>query len=95
MPLDGLIHEAVSYIKMDIEGSERQALFGAKKLIRAYRPRLAVCIYHRRWDVIILPLLVLWLFPGYRLTIRQYSASVYETVLLADVPEEKKLRRPS
>ena len=70
-------------------------LFGAKKLIRAYRPRLAVCIYHRRWDVIILPLLVLWLFPGYRLTIRQYSASVYETVLLADVPEEKKLRRPS
>ena len=93
MPLDRLIDEPVTFIKMDIEGSERQALHGAKKLIRTYKPRLAVCIYHRRWDVIILPLYVLWLVPDYRLTIRQYSASIYETVLLAEVPEEKKRRK--
>ena len=84
MPLDSLVDGPVSFIKMDIEGSERRALRGSVRLIRTYRPRLAVCIYHKRWDLLELPLYVMHLAPGYRLTIRHYGANIYETVLLAE-----------
>jgi FkbM family methyltransferase len=44
---DALAHESVSFIKMDIEGAELQALEGAHHIISRDRPILAICGYHR------------------------------------------------
>ncbi|MCI8856686.1 MAG: FkbM family methyltransferase [Clostridiaceae bacterium] len=47
--LDG---KRVSFIKMDIEGAETAALYGAKQTIKKYHPVLAVSAYHKADDLI-------------------------------------------
>lgn len=36
----------INYLKMDIEGAEPNALRGAVKTIKKFRPHLAICVYH-------------------------------------------------
>ena len=38
--------EKIDYIKMDVEGAERNILEGAIKTIRKFKPSLAIAIYH-------------------------------------------------
>lgn len=58
------------YIKMDIEGSELSALEGATELIRKYKPYLAICVYHRKNDLIQIPLYLRELVPNYKFYLR-------------------------
>lgn len=73
----------VTYIKMDIEGAEYEALLGAEKTIKKYSPKLAISIYHKRLDIWRIPLLLLSYNPNYRFYLRTYSFSGNDTVLYA------------
>lgn len=77
-----------TYIKMDIEGSELSALLGAEQTIRKSKPKLAVCIYHKKEDLVEIPKYILSLNSEYKLYVRSYSRMGVETVLYA-VPNEK------
>lgn len=59
----------IDFIKMDIEGSEKQAILGAKKIIQEQSPILAISIYHRPKDFWELPLLVRSINKKYRIYI--------------------------
>lgn len=72
-----------TFLKMDIEGSELAALHGAEKTIRMYKPKLAICIYHRMEDIVTIPQYIASLHPNYRFYIRHHSLDVHETVLYA------------
>lgn len=75
--------QPATFIKMDIEGSEFKALCGAEETIRKYKPRLAVCVYHREEDILEIPSKALEFYPGYKLYLRHYSYVDTETVLYA------------
>ena len=40
----------VDFVKMDIEGSERKALLGARQMLLKWQPRLAISSYHQKGD---------------------------------------------
>ncbi len=80
---DILEGKEVTFIKMDIEGSEAEALRGAEKIIRDQKPRLAISIYHKSEDIWTIPQIILGYNPDYRLYLRHYSFSDYDTVLYA------------
>ena len=83
--LDEYIKQPVSLIKMDIEGSELQALKGASAIIRAYKPKLAICVYHQNKDLFEIPIYIASLFDKqpYKYYLRQHANSFEETVLYA------------
>lgn len=75
--------ERVTFIKMDIEGAELDALKGVTKIIKAQKPKLAISIYHKAEDIFEIPKLILGIRPDYRLYIRHYSLLSNETILYA------------
>lgn len=81
--LDNCISDPVTFIKMDIEGAELEALKGSREIIKKYRPRLAISAYHKKEDLVELPLYIKELVPEYKLYIRHYSNAGIETVLYA------------
>lgn len=75
--------ESVTFIKMDIEGSEIAAIKGAKETIKRCNPKLAVSVYHRPDDIWAIPNLILSYNPEYKLYLRHYTMGPCDTVLYA------------
>ena len=72
-----------SLIKMDIEGAEFEALKGARRTILQYKPKLAICAYHRAGDLIKLPQYIKSLVPEYKLFFRIHKCGTVDSVLYA------------
>ena len=79
-----LQNERVTFIKMDIEGAEYDALKGAEHIIRTQKPRLAISIYHDKNHIVDIPALLLSFREDYRFYIRHYSLLGNETVLYGE-----------
>jgi FkbM family methyltransferase len=72
--IDGVVpdDELVTYIKMDIEGAELEALKGGAKTIARCRPKMAISLYHKPYDYLDLIEYALSLIPDYKVYVRQY-----------------------
>ncbi len=88
-PLDYLLsHEQPTYIKMDIEGAEIDALLGGRKTIEQYLPVLAISIYHSQEHLWQIPALIRSFSDRYHLFLRRYSDECWESVCYA-IPGER------
>lgn len=72
-----------TYIKMDIEGAEINALKGAENTILKNHPKLAICIYHKDTDMIQIIEYIHQLVPEYKIYVRHHSRCQNETVCYA------------
>jgi len=77
-----------TYLKMDIEGAEPDALCGAAKLLDEVAPVLAICLYHRLEHLWQIPNLIHSLAPDYSLFLRRYAEDGWEEVCYA-VPHSR------
>ncbi|MGB4093472.1 MAG: FkbM family methyltransferase [Ruminococcus flavefaciens] len=75
---------SATIIKMDVEGFEREAIWGSAINIAHNTPKMMVSLYHRNEDIFELPLLIKKLNPAYKLYIRhQLYIPAWETNLYA------------
>ncbi|MDB3085882.1 FkbM family methyltransferase [Clostridioides difficile] len=72
-----------TFIKMDIEGSEYDALLGAEETIRKYTPDLAISVYHNVEHIYDIPLLIKSFNKNYKFYLRSHALFGAETVLYA------------
>jgi FkbM family methyltransferase len=71
----------IDFIKMDIEGSELDALMGGRVSINRFRPKLAISLYHKPNDIFDIIKYVKNNFPFYKIYIDHYTIHQEETVL--------------
>ena len=85
-----LAGEKVTFIKMDIEGAELNALKGACGILKEQHSKLAVCLYHKLEDLWEIPMYVQSISPNYHMGIRHHHAYGFEgTVLYAYYDESR------
>lgn len=71
---------APTFVKMDIEGSEPDAIAGASKIISRHRPKMAVCVYHSPDHLWKIPLQLEELLPDSQFTMRTYCGDGFDSV---------------
>lgn len=73
----------ITFVKLDIEGAEREALAGARDSIGRDRPTLALSVYHRPDDVLVIPEFAAAVIPEHSWYLRHHSIYPAETVFYA------------
>lgn len=61
----------VDFIKMDIEGQEKQALLGADKILKRDRPKLLISAYHYTDDFYKIPILINEIYRDVKIYLRR------------------------
>ena len=92
--LDSIFHnsqEKPTFIKMDIEGAEKEAIHGAQQTISENAPKLAICVYHEMEDLWEIPSMIMSIRADYKIYLRHHSMENTETVCYAipDSPTSK------
>ncbi|MDD5010593.1 MAG: FkbM family methyltransferase [Phycisphaerae bacterium] len=72
-------------IKMDIEGSELEALKGAERIITSQNPQLAISVYHTPEHLWKIPLFIKKIVPNYKCFLRSHGANGYDTVFYSHI----------
>jgi FkbM family methyltransferase len=78
-----LADEHPTFIKLDVEGYELEALAGARQIIARDAPALAVCVYHAQDHVWRVPLQISSYNPRYKFYLRPHLREVWDLVCYA------------
>jgi len=91
--LDNDIKHPVTFIKMDIEGFELDAIRGASAHIKNESPKLAICLYHKPSDIWRIPKLINEINPNYNYFLRHYNLIKNWELILYAIPNEAENKR--
>lgn len=67
------LNQAATYIKMDVEGEEVNAILGAKETILKNKPKMLISAYHRTDDFLTIPKAVFSIRDDYKIYLRHFS----------------------
>jgi hypothetical protein len=88
-----LKNQRVTLIKTDLEGNDLDALKGANEIIAEQIPVLAICVYHKKEDLIEIPAFIKKMSDDYSLYMRKYypGATIYskDEMILYAVPKRR------
>jgi FkbM family methyltransferase len=91
--LDRLLAEQrITYLKMDIEGIEPDAIEGARSVIVRDRPVLAICVYHRQDHLWLVANLIDSFGGDYDFFLRPHLLEVWDLVLYG-IPAARRVAR--
>lgn len=68
--LDDDIQEPITFLKIDVEGLDKQAIVGAKEQIARHHPKMHIDTYHKLADIVDVPALIHSIDPTYRFYLR-------------------------
>lgn len=75
VPSDSLLAgRAVDFIKIDVEGSEYEAIEGCVSGIKKYSPELQIALYHRSRDIFEIPILIHKINADYKMYLRRFAS---------------------
>lgn len=83
---DDLQNVHPTFVKMDVEGFELEALKGMTRILKEDKPKLAICVYHKPLDILEIPEFIKSINPQYKFRLRQYMYDLktdFELVLYA------------
>lgn len=69
------------FLKVDIEGGEKNLICGAEHTIRTKKPTMAISVYHNLEDIYELPIIIKTWNSSYKMSIRSHMPDDTETVL--------------
>jgi FkbM family methyltransferase len=82
--IDNLVGDkGTEFIKMDIEGAELNALQGAENTIKKFKPTLAICVYHKKDDLLTIPQYLHSVCPEYKFYLRAHGKYCHNLILYA------------
>jgi FkbM family methyltransferase len=87
---DLLVARHATYIKMDVEGAEPDAIEGCKRILKEERPILAVCVYHAQDHLWNIPIALSRITQDYHFFLRPHMPECWDTVCYA-VPHERSI----
>ena len=77
--LEDDLEDIPTFIKMDIEGAEKDALKGLENIIKTNSPKLAICVYHGYDDLWMIPKMIYEMNPNYDFYLRHNGGNLIPT----------------
>jgi FkbM family methyltransferase len=76
--------ERIDFIKLDVEGAEIDVLKGTVETIRKCKPKMAISVYHKPEDIILITSFLRGLLSESKFYLRHFSDNFSETVLFVN-----------
>lgn len=80
--VDETVKEPITFLKMDVEGAELRAVYGARKQIIENHPKLAISVYHKYMDILEIWSYLRKLVPEYQFYLRHHGRCAGDDTIL-------------